>query len=111
MQSLSRDGIDAVRATLKELEAHGYVTRNRLRTPEGFLSDMEYIIREIPEGESNWQRFLYGHFTMQGLPVLELQMTGESSIGKTNIGKSHAIKYLWEKELIDKGLKDKKCNR
>ena len=50
---LSRDGIDAVRATLKELEAHGYVTRNRLRTPEGFLSDMEYIIREIPEGESN----------------------------------------------------------
>ena len=44
---------------------------------------------------------------MQGLPVLELQMTGESSIGKTNIGKSHAIKYLWEKELIDKGLKEK----
>lgn len=39
---------------------------------------------------------------MQGLPVLELQMTGESSIGKTNVGKSHAIKYLWEKELIDK---------
>jgi hypothetical protein len=53
LASLSRDGIDAVRATLKELEAHGYVTRNRLRTPEGFLSDMEYIIREIPEGESN----------------------------------------------------------
>ena len=48
---------------------------------------------------------------MQGLPVLELQMTGESSIGKTNIGKSYAIKYLWEKELIDKGLKDIKCNR
>ena len=53
LASLSRDGIDAVRATLKELEALGYVTRNRLRTPEGFLSDMEYIIREIPEGESN----------------------------------------------------------
>jgi hypothetical protein len=53
LASLSRDGIDAVRATLKELEAHGYVTRNRLRKPEGFLSDMEYIIREIPEGESN----------------------------------------------------------
>ena len=53
LASLSRDGIDAVRATLKELEAHGYVTRNRLRTPEGFLSDMEYIIREIPEGVSN----------------------------------------------------------
>lgn len=48
---------------------------------------------------------------MQGKPVLELQMTGVSSIGKTNIGKSHAIKYLWEKELIDKGLKNKKCNR
>lgn len=76
LASLSRDGIDAVRATLKELEAHGYVTRNRLRTPEGFLSDMEYIIREIPEGESNLQRFLYGFFTLQGLPVLELQMTG-----------------------------------
>lgn len=53
LASLSRDGIDAVRATLKELEAYGYVTRNRLRTPEGFLADMEYIIREIPEGESN----------------------------------------------------------
>lgn len=31
LASLSRDGIDAVRATIKELEAHGYVTRNRLR--------------------------------------------------------------------------------
>lgn len=50
LTSLSTDGLDAVRSTLKELESHGYVTRKRLRSSEGFLGEMEYTIREIPLG-------------------------------------------------------------
>ena len=50
LASLSTDGVDSVRSTLKELGSHGYVTRERIRTPEGCLAGMEYIIREIPEG-------------------------------------------------------------
>lgn len=48
LASLSTDGLDSVRSTLKELERHGYVTRARIRSPEGFLGEMEYTIREIP---------------------------------------------------------------
>ena len=50
LASLSTDGLDSIRTTLKELEHHGYVRRERIRTPEGCLGGMEYIIREVPEG-------------------------------------------------------------
>lgn len=50
LASLSTDGLDSIRSTLKELESHGYVTRKRIRSPEGFLGPMEYTIREIPLG-------------------------------------------------------------
>lgn len=50
LATLSKDGVDAVRSGIKELERHGYVTRNRTRNEYGMLTDVEYIIREIPEG-------------------------------------------------------------
>lgn len=50
LATLSKDGVDAVRTAIKELEHHGYVTRRRIRNEYGWLEDVEYIIREIPEG-------------------------------------------------------------
>lgn len=43
---ISKEGLDAVRAAIQELEAFGYVERRRVRNSKGQLTDTEYVIRE-----------------------------------------------------------------
>lgn len=42
------DGREAVRTGLKELEAHGYLIRERLRRPDGTLGEIVYCITDRP---------------------------------------------------------------
>ena len=48
MAYISKEGISAIRATIKELEAAGYITRERIRNEAGQLKDMKYTIHETP---------------------------------------------------------------
>ncbi|MER5913029.1 hypothetical protein ABT124_21635 [Streptomyces sp. NPDC001982] len=45
---LGPDGREAVRTGLKELEAHGYLLRERLRRPDGTLGEIVYCITDRP---------------------------------------------------------------
>lgn len=45
---ISKEGVSAIRATIKELEAAGYITRERIRNEAGQLKDMKYTIHETP---------------------------------------------------------------
>ncbi|MEU6610279.1 hypothetical protein ABZ922_35425 [Streptomyces shenzhenensis] len=45
---LGPDGREAVRTGLQELEAHGYLIRERLRRPDGTLGDIVYCITDRP---------------------------------------------------------------
>ena len=45
---ICRDGVDSITTALKELERHGYLTRQRLRNENGQLGDIEYTIHEKP---------------------------------------------------------------
>ena len=89
---LSKDGIDSVRSTVKELEQYGYVTRRRIRTDTGQLADTEYLVRECPldqadelekpaEEKTGWEN----------------QLTGETNDGFPCTGEHNAIK---EKEQL-----------
>lgn len=40
--------MDSITTALKELERHGYLTRQRLRNENGQLRDIEYTIHEKP---------------------------------------------------------------
>lgn len=46
---ICKDGIDSINATVKELEAHGYITRRRIRNEKGQLTTTEYTIFEQPQ--------------------------------------------------------------
>ena len=48
LAAISKEGVDAIGATLKELENHGYLTRRRLRDAHGRVGDIEYTIHEQP---------------------------------------------------------------
>ncbi len=45
---ICKDGVDSISTALKELERHGYLTRQRLRYENGQLGDIEYTIHERP---------------------------------------------------------------
>ena len=45
---ICKDGIDAISTALKELEQQGYLTRERIRLPNGRLGDIEYTIHKQP---------------------------------------------------------------
>ncbi len=45
---ICKDGVDSIASALKELEQHGYLTRQRVRFENGRLGDIEYTIHEKP---------------------------------------------------------------
>ena len=48
LSKLTSDGIDSVRAAIRELEAAGYIVRSQSRDAHGRLSKNEYTVYEIP---------------------------------------------------------------
>ena len=45
---ICKEGVDAICSAVSELEEHGYITRNRMRSNDGRLGTTEYIIHDEP---------------------------------------------------------------
>lgn len=45
---ISKEGVDAIREGIRELEAAGYIVRQRIRNAKGQLTSTEYVIHEQP---------------------------------------------------------------
>jgi len=52
LASICKDGVDSIRSTIKELEEHGYIIRQRIRNGKGHLTTVEYSILECPKSMS-----------------------------------------------------------
>lgn len=48
LSMICKEGIDAIRVSIIELENHGYIEHRRKRNEKGQLTNTEYIIREFP---------------------------------------------------------------
>lgn len=68
---ICKEDIESIRSTIKELEQHGYVIRNRVRSDKGQLITMEYTILEQPEVEKPKQDELEQEKPKRENPVLE----------------------------------------
>ncbi len=53
LATLFSDGIDSIRSGIRELEAHGYMVRKRVRDEKGRLAGVEYVIYETPQAVEN----------------------------------------------------------
>lgn len=48
LSCICKDGVDSICSTVKELEKHGYIIRERIRNGKGQLTTVEYTILEQP---------------------------------------------------------------
>lgn len=48
LAAISKEGVDAIREAIRELEDAGYIVRSRGRNEKGQLSGTEYVIYEQP---------------------------------------------------------------
>ena len=53
LAAISREGVDAIREAIRELEDAGYIVRSRGRNEKGQLSGTEYVIYEHPQQSAN----------------------------------------------------------
>ncbi len=80
MKGLSRickDGIDSISAGVRELEAHGYLIRERVRNEYGQLGAIEYTILEQPKQPEPTQDKPIRENPIQVNPMLDDPMQGD----------------------------------
>ena len=110
---ICKDGVDSISAGIRELEAHGYLIRTRVRNPNGQLGTIEYTIHEQPVAQKPEQEN-----PTQVIPVLEqptqenpaqlnidISNTEESSIDRSSIDSlpihsTHSHKETKRKEAM-----------
>ena len=95
---ICKDGIDSISGGIRELEAHGYLVRARVRNPNGQLGSIEYTILEQPrppEREKPERENPVLDNPEQALPVL-----GEPGQGNTaQLNTKESSKQKSKKEL------------
>lgn len=70
--TLSSDGKDSVNSALKELEKHGYLTRQRVTNSKGQFAGIEYNIFEQPQEKPIADKPISGNATSE-MPISEKQ--------------------------------------
>ena len=68
---ICKDGIDSISGGIRELEAHGYLIRSRVRGANGQLGSIEYTILEQPKAPSPTQEKPIRENPVQANPMLD----------------------------------------
>ena len=68
---ICKDGIDSISGGIRELEAHGYMIRARVRGANGQLGSIEYTILEQPKSPSPTQEKPIQENPVQANPMLD----------------------------------------
>ncbi|MGM9542286.1 MAG: DUF6017 domain-containing protein [Candidatus Limivicinus sp.] len=74
---ICKDGIDSISGGIRELEAHGYLIRERIRNENGQLGSIEYTILEQPKPPTPMQGAPILENPIQAVPTLDTPMQGE----------------------------------
>ena len=97
LAKICKEGVDAIGAALRELEAAGYIVRHKLRDRQGRISDTEYVIYEQPQPKNpdTPQPDMASPDTENPDMVKpDTEKPAELNIEKSNTGKNN---YLWIK--------------
>jgi len=92
----NKDGIDSVSAGLRELEALGYLTRNKTRTPQGFW-ETEYVLNISHSGKSTMVTIV-DNTTLDNTTLDNPQIKKERVSKKDNSKKDNPLRKVSEGE-------------
>ena len=81
LAAISREGVDAIREAIRELEDAGYIVRSRGRNEKGQLSGTEYVIYEHPQQSAD-------------APVLDIPTQEKSVVADKPSGESKSTEPL-----------------
>ena len=82
LAAISKEGVDAIREAIRELEDAGYIVRSRGRNEKGQLSGTEYVIYEHPQQSAD------------AAPVLDIPTQEKSVVADEPKRESQSIKSL-----------------
>ena len=74
---ICKDGIDSISGGIRELEAHGYLIRERIRNENGQLGSIEYTILEQPKPPAPMQEPPILENPIQAVPTLDTPIQGD----------------------------------
>lgn len=86
LSCICKDGVDSIRVGIQELEANGYLVRERHRNENGQYGAIEYTILEKP-------RQVAIPPPVQEKPIIGKSNAGNSYAGFSYAGDSRTIKY------------------
>lgn len=89
---ICKDGIDSISGGIRELEAHGYLIRERIRNENGQLGSIEYTILEQPKPPAPIQEPPILENPIQADPTLDTPMQGDPAQLNTDISSNQISK-------------------
>ena len=104
LAAICKEGVDCIGATLRELEAAGYIERNQLRDERGRITDTEYVIYEFPQSYPQNQQ---GNSPNTDDPDTPLPHTGSPYTENPYMDKSDTEKPAQYNTNINKIKKEK----
>ena len=91
LASICKDGIDSISGGIRELEAQGYLIRERVRNENGQLGSIEYTILEQPKRPAPIQEKPIRENPVQASPTLDTSVQEEPA--QLNIQQSFFLNY------------------
>ena len=92
---ICKDGIDSISGGIRELEAHGYLIRARVRNENGQLGSIEYTILEQPKTPSPTQEKPIRENPVQANPMLDAPIQENPA----QLNKEESSNYLSKTDL------------
>ncbi len=92
---ICKDGIDSISGGIRELEAHGYLVRARVRGANGQLGSIEYTILEQPKAPSPTQEKPILENPVQANPMLDAPIQENPA----QLNKEESSNYLSKTDL------------
>ena len=92
---ICKDGIDSISGGIRELEAHGYLIRARVRGANGQLGSIEYTILEQPKTPSPTQEKPIRENPVQANPMLDAPIQENPA----QLNKEESSNYLSKTDL------------
>ena len=97
---ICKDGIDSISGGIRELEAHGYLIRSRVRSANGQLGSIEYTILEQPKAPSPTQEKPIRENPVQANPMLDAPIQENPA----QLNKEESSNYPSKFEVLQKVL-------